>query len=110
MRRTIEFTGVPHPGLRTYEVPESLGVWGNQVTVYPGGASEDHVYVDIPLEVEARLERSPEADFGVEMRSRTMVPLSFSFINVAAAVNISIIRASPNKPGTYRSKSVKDSN
>jgi len=70
VHRTIEFIGVPQQDVRQYDVPPDLGVSGSKLTFYPGGASEDHVYVDIPLAFEAAGERSLEADFDVEMRSR----------------------------------------
>lgn len=71
VRRTIEFTGVRREGVRDLEVPPALGIAGNSVTVYPGGFSADHVYVDVPLAVEMTGPPSPRADFEIEMMART---------------------------------------
>jgi len=70
VRRTVEFTGVPRRGVEHLSVPASLGVAGDAVTVYPGGFSDSHVYVDIPVSLERSAPRSLASDTEVELSAR----------------------------------------
>lgn len=70
VRRTLEFTGVPRQGIQEYPVPAELGLAADAVTVYPGAFSDDHVYVDVALELEQARTRSPDSDRQVELLSR----------------------------------------
>jgi flavin-dependent dehydrogenase len=69
-RRTIEFTGVGREGVQQIGVPQSLGIAGDSVTVYPGGFSDSHVYVDVPVIFDPPAPRSPAGDTDVELCAR----------------------------------------
>ncbi len=70
VRRTLEFTGVPRQDVREYRVPAEFGLVGDLVTVCPGAFSDDHVYVDVALELEQARTCSPESDREVELLCR----------------------------------------
>lgn len=71
MRRTIEFTGAPGAAGRSYPAPAELGVVGDTVNVYPGGFSDDHVYVDVGVEVQTPERPSIWWDYEAETACRT---------------------------------------
>ena len=70
-RRTVEFTGVRQQGIQQIAVPQTLGIAGHAVTVYPGGFSDTHVYVDVPVIFDPPVPRSPAGDTDVELFART---------------------------------------
>jgi flavin-dependent dehydrogenase len=69
-RRTVEFTGVRQQGIQQIGVPQSLGIAGDSVTVYPGGFSDTHVYIDVPVIFDPPVPRSPAGDTDVELCAR----------------------------------------
>lgn len=69
-RRTIEFTSVKKDYQSCYSVPEEIGVYGNKVHIYPGAFSEDHVLIDIPVEMRGLSSRNLVTDTEVEYKVR----------------------------------------
>ena len=76
VRRTLEFTGIESEVENSisrksfrYEVPESLGVWQNMISIYQGAFDEGHMYLDIPIAVDKK-DPSLENDTYIEYKVR----------------------------------------
>jgi flavin-dependent dehydrogenase len=69
-RRTIEFISVKKDYQNCYSVPEEIGVYNNKVNIYPGAFSDDHVLIDIPVEIKGLESRNLITDAEIEYRIR----------------------------------------